>query len=319
MQAFKCKICGGAINLDRATGIAVCEYCGTKQALPMFFDDSTRHLYESGNYYLQQGEYDQAETIFNQLLAVNPQDAEIYWNIVMCRYALEFVSEMEAGGGINEHAIAYKIKDTDIQLLLMDFDLANTSDYFEMDQNSIGEFAVFAIIAPADLISPQNIGNEAKVYDDDGVLYVPNVSSFALSSNYFLESSPEYNVSFRLTAGNSNGIITKSDLIGVASRASMGGNNYNSLTTEMTVMASGESMGDYLQHSYAEASIGLNMVIADPNLRVRSEPNTESSIIGKLEYGVTVEILETDNGWGAIIYDGQIGWVSMEYLTSVAG
>lgn len=97
MQVFKCKICGGDVSVDRTTGIAICEYCGTKQVLPLFSDDSSKRLYESGYSYLQNGDYDKAETVFNQLLAVNPQDAEIYWDIVLCKYGVTFVNDLKTG------------------------------------------------------------------------------------------------------------------------------------------------------------------------------------------------------------------------------
>lgn len=96
-MTYQCKICGGSLDVDRATGIAVCEYCGTKQVLPMFSDDSSKRLYESGNNYLQHGEYDKAETVFNQLLAINPQDAEIYWDLVLCKYGITFVCDPQTG------------------------------------------------------------------------------------------------------------------------------------------------------------------------------------------------------------------------------
>lgn len=93
MQVFRCKICGGAVIVDRVSGIAVCEYCGTKQVLPRFLDDSSKRLYESGHHYLQNGEYDKAEIVFNKLLAVNPQDAEVYWDLVLCKYGVTFVQD----------------------------------------------------------------------------------------------------------------------------------------------------------------------------------------------------------------------------------
>lgn len=39
MTIFKCKMCGGDMTVDRSTGIAVCDYCGTKQTLPQFTDE----------------------------------------------------------------------------------------------------------------------------------------------------------------------------------------------------------------------------------------------------------------------------------------
>ena len=94
---FKCKICGGQVQVDRAAGVCICEYCGTKQTIPLFTDDSSKQLYESGNNYLQHCEYDKAENVFNQLLSINPQEAEIYWDMVMCKYGVTFVCDPRTG------------------------------------------------------------------------------------------------------------------------------------------------------------------------------------------------------------------------------
>ena len=90
---FKCKICAGSLSINPQTKIAVCDYCGTKQALPMFGDDSSKVLFERGNQYLLHNEYDKAENIFNQLLSVNPNDAEIYWDLVLCKYGVTYAKD----------------------------------------------------------------------------------------------------------------------------------------------------------------------------------------------------------------------------------
>lgn len=97
MAVFKCKMCGGDMTVDRSTGVAVCDYCGTKQTLPQFTDESSELLYNRGNSYLMHNEFDKAENIFNQLLSINPQDAEIYWDLVMCRYGVTFVKDSKSG------------------------------------------------------------------------------------------------------------------------------------------------------------------------------------------------------------------------------
>lgn len=94
---FRCRICGGQVQVDRAAGVCICEYCGTKQSIPLFSDDSSKRLYESGNNYLQHCEYDKAENVFNQLLSIDPQDAEIYWDLVMCKYGVTFVCDPRTG------------------------------------------------------------------------------------------------------------------------------------------------------------------------------------------------------------------------------
>jgi len=97
MAGLKCKICGGATTLDPTNGIAVCEYCGTKQALPLFAEDSESLLYESGNKYLLHNEYDKAEKVFSQLLTIQPHAAELYWDLVLCKYGVTYVKDPKSG------------------------------------------------------------------------------------------------------------------------------------------------------------------------------------------------------------------------------
>ena len=94
---YKCKICGGQTTVDASSGIAICEYCGTKQALPLFSADSERLLYDRGNNYLLHSEYDKAENVFNQLLTIKPSAAELYWDLVLCKYGVTYVKDPKTG------------------------------------------------------------------------------------------------------------------------------------------------------------------------------------------------------------------------------
>ena len=96
-MVYKCKICGGQTTLDVQNGISICEYCGTKQALPLFTEDSERLLYERGNNYLSHSEYDKAENVFNQLLTIKPGAAELYWDLVLCKYGVTYVKDPKTG------------------------------------------------------------------------------------------------------------------------------------------------------------------------------------------------------------------------------
>ena len=97
MQVFKCKICGGSLTVTSKSRVAVCDYCGSKQVLPLFSDESAQLLYDRGNNYLRESEYDKAENIFNQLLALCPEHPEIYWDLVLCKYGVTFVQDPKTG------------------------------------------------------------------------------------------------------------------------------------------------------------------------------------------------------------------------------
>lgn len=91
MEQLKCKICGGLLEQVENTRVFECQSCGTRQTLPLFSDESAILLYESGNKYLADAEYDKAENVFNQLLSINNADPEIYWNLVLCKYGVSYV------------------------------------------------------------------------------------------------------------------------------------------------------------------------------------------------------------------------------------
>lgn len=93
MTELKCRICGGNLLKTNGSKIVLCEHCGTKQVLPLFSEDSAKILYSRGTNYLQRGEYDKAENIFNQLVSLCPDEAEIYWNLVLCKYGITFVKD----------------------------------------------------------------------------------------------------------------------------------------------------------------------------------------------------------------------------------
>ncbi len=90
---LRCRICAGSLTIDPVTRIATCDYCGTKQVLPLFGDDSSKALFDRGIQYLQHNEYDKAESIFIRLLSVNPSDGEIYWDLLQCKYGVTYAKD----------------------------------------------------------------------------------------------------------------------------------------------------------------------------------------------------------------------------------
>ncbi|MBR3863452.1 MAG: leucine-rich repeat protein [Clostridia bacterium] len=93
MALFKCKICGGALEIDSAQSVATCEYCGTKQTLPRLDDERRANLYDRANHFRRNNDFDKAMGIFEQILNEEPTDAEAYWSIVLCRYGIEYVED----------------------------------------------------------------------------------------------------------------------------------------------------------------------------------------------------------------------------------
>lgn len=65
--------------------------------MPLFSDESAMLLYERGGELLRKSEYDKAESIFYQLLPLCPEDPEIYWDLVLCKYGVQYVKDPQSG------------------------------------------------------------------------------------------------------------------------------------------------------------------------------------------------------------------------------
>ena len=92
MAVFKCKMCGGVLEVGNET-VAVCQYCGTTQTLPRLDDDRKANLYDRASHFRRNNEFDKAMGIYEQILNEDTTDAESYWSLVLCRYGIEYVED----------------------------------------------------------------------------------------------------------------------------------------------------------------------------------------------------------------------------------
>ena len=93
MAVFKCKMCGGTLEINNNETVVTCEYCGTKQTLPKLDDDRKANLYDRANHFRRNNEFDKAMGIYEQILNEDGTDAEAYWSLVLCRYGIEYVED----------------------------------------------------------------------------------------------------------------------------------------------------------------------------------------------------------------------------------
>ena len=93
MPVFKCKMCGGTLEIKENQSTAVCEYCGTNQTLPKLDDDRRSNLYDRANHFRRNNEFDKAMGIYEKILNEDGTDAEAYWSLVLCRYGIEYVED----------------------------------------------------------------------------------------------------------------------------------------------------------------------------------------------------------------------------------
>ncbi|MEG2355598.1 MAG: hypothetical protein RSC40_01440, partial [Clostridia bacterium] len=90
---FKCKMCGGDLQIQQGATVAECESCGTVQTLPKLDNERKANLFDQANQFRRNNEYDKAMSIYEQLLTESAADAEAYWSLVLCRYGIEYVED----------------------------------------------------------------------------------------------------------------------------------------------------------------------------------------------------------------------------------
>lgn len=93
MTAFKCKMCGGNLNIEDGVTVLECEYCGTKQTVPQVDDEKKLSLFNRANRLRFACEFDKAAGVYESIVADFPEEAEAYWGLVLCKYGIEYVDD----------------------------------------------------------------------------------------------------------------------------------------------------------------------------------------------------------------------------------
>ncbi|MBR5419569.1 MAG: toll/interleukin-1 receptor domain-containing protein [Lachnospiraceae bacterium] len=90
---FKCKICGGDIELNSEKGIGTCLYCGCVLTIPKHSDEQHINSFNRGNYFRQLGEFDKAFAVYEDIIKEDEKDAEAHWCAALCRFGIEYVED----------------------------------------------------------------------------------------------------------------------------------------------------------------------------------------------------------------------------------
>ena len=97
MAIIKCKMCGGDLNVEGNSQIAVCEYCGTQQTVPKQDNEKKLTLFARANRLRFACEFDKAAGVYESIVAEFPEEAEAYWGLVLCKYGIEYVDDPATG------------------------------------------------------------------------------------------------------------------------------------------------------------------------------------------------------------------------------
>ena len=97
MAMIKCKMCGGDLVLVEGQSVAECEYCGSRQTVPVADNEKKLTLFARANRLRASCEFDKAAGIYESIVADFPEEAEAYWGLVLCKYGIEYVDDPATG------------------------------------------------------------------------------------------------------------------------------------------------------------------------------------------------------------------------------
>ena len=96
MSVLKCKICGGDIELTRERTLGTCMYCGSTTTFPEITDEQRINAFNRGNYFRRLGKFDEALSVYNQIIEEDDTDAEAHWCAAISRFGIEYVEDPES-------------------------------------------------------------------------------------------------------------------------------------------------------------------------------------------------------------------------------
>lgn len=93
MAALLCRCCGAKLEIKQGASIVKCGYCGVQQTVPILGFDEEALLWERAEGLRRSGEYDRAMSLYEQIASLCPDEPDVYWSKVLCRYGVEYVEE----------------------------------------------------------------------------------------------------------------------------------------------------------------------------------------------------------------------------------
>ena len=134
MPVFKCKMCGGALDITEGMTVCECEYCGSVQTVPQLDDEKKINLFSRANRLRSACEFDKASGVYEALVSDFPEEAEAYWGLLLCKYGIEYVDDPATGKKVPTcHRSSFDsiMEDQDFEMVMECSDPASRAVYRE--------------------------------------------------------------------------------------------------------------------------------------------------------------------------------------------
>ena len=93
MAIYRCKMCGGDLEVLEDVSVVTCEFCGTGQTIPTVRDENIQALFNRANILRMKSEFDRAAELYEKIIQASEKEAEAYWGLILCKYGIEYVED----------------------------------------------------------------------------------------------------------------------------------------------------------------------------------------------------------------------------------
>ena len=91
---IRCKACGAPLEFAQGEKVCTCKYCQSVNTLAI---PENGQLYNRANELRNLCEFDRAIQLYEQMIEQDPQDAESYFGLALCKYGIEYVQDPSSG------------------------------------------------------------------------------------------------------------------------------------------------------------------------------------------------------------------------------
>lgn len=90
MEELRCKICGAPLETDGTKSVVKCKYCGNSNIVAT--TEETNEINDA-MFLLRQGNFDDADEKFQDIISRYPKSSEAYYGRVLCKYGIVYVDD----------------------------------------------------------------------------------------------------------------------------------------------------------------------------------------------------------------------------------
>lgn len=141
MAVFKCKMCGGDLQIIDGKTTAQCEYCGCIQTIASTSDEKKIALFNRANSLRMKNEFDKAMATYENIIMEYPNEVEAHWGVLLCRYGVEYVDDPRTKEKVptcNRTQFKYIFDDEDYKFVINNCDVIS-KDLYVKEANKINK------------------------------------------------------------------------------------------------------------------------------------------------------------------------------------